>query len=105
MITYIVSAEFESAHVMKEWCAWLKREHIKDVCKAGADSGQCLTSVDTNNVLCAQAHYTFSDHEAFENYLQHGAPKLRKEGLKLFPLSLGINYQRFVMQANDEKNS
>ena len=49
--------------------------------------------LDEDPVRC-EARYLFDSREAFETYERDHAPALREEGLRAFPLDLGLSYTR-----------
>ena len=92
MFLYTVACEFDSADVARAWVDWLEREHLEDVCRAGAISAE-LTRVDGDD-LRYEVRYCFGDRSQFDTYEREEAPRLRAEGLRLFPLELGLRYSR-----------
>src|SRR5262245_33681561 len=99
MFSYTVAATFEDDRLAQEWLAWLRHEHLADVCAAGA--------LDAEAILCdaadagaakarsrCEARYHFASRAAFEAYVRDHAPHLRAEGLKRFPPERGIVYER-----------
>lgn len=92
MYLYTVACEFEKAEVAREWVDWLVREHLAEVCAAGALSAE-IVRVDGSGIRY-QVHYRFPDRAAFQRYEREHVPRLREEGLRLFPLDLGLRYGR-----------
>ena len=92
MIAYTVSCTFDDPDVADEWIAWMREEHLADVCDAGAIEAQ-LIKLDGDPVR-VEARYQFVSRQAFEEYEQNHAPRLREEGLKRFPLERGLHYER-----------
>ncbi|MEZ4370857.1 MAG: DUF4286 family protein [Polyangiaceae bacterium] len=90
-LRYVVGCRFTYPEVLERWVEWLEREHLADVCAAGALRAEILLAEHEQYV---EVHYTFEDRRAFERYEAQSAPKLREEGLRLFPLSLGLEYRR-----------
>lgn len=90
-LRYVVGCRFTDAQVLTRWITWLEREHLADVCAAGALRAEILQS--DREPYC-EVHYTFANRAAFERYETESAPRLREEGLRAFPLSLGLSYQR-----------
>jgi hypothetical protein len=43
-----------------------------------------------------EVRYHFPSREAFGRYEKEHAPRLRSEGLKLFPVEKGVEYKRTV---------
>ena len=102
-IAYTVRCAFTHSEVAEKWLDWLRDGHLKDVCDAGAESALAvkLDSPDSQSdessaqVVC-EARYIFESREAFNAYERDHAPRLREEGLALFPLNLGLTYSRSV---------
>ncbi len=94
MIAYTVRCTFEDPEVARKWTDWLLSEHLDDVVAAGA-ADAALVRLDGEPVVL-EARYRFESREAFERYERDHAPRLREEGLALFPLSLGLTYARSV---------
>ena len=95
MFAYTVVCEFDDFIVAQRWVDWLRDQHLREVCEAGAASGQVVW-VDTAAAVQArcEARYLFNSRQEFEHYERDHAPRLRKKGLRNFPLSLGLRYQR-----------
>lgn len=94
MFEYTVKCTIDDAEVARRWLAWLKGVHIADVMKAGAAGARVVSLVTPGPKTRYEVHYTFASREAYENYILHHAPRLRAEGLREFPLELGILYDR-----------
>lgn len=99
MIAYTVSAIFEDARVAEEWIAWLRHEHLAEVCAAGALDAEVIrmdppdSTPQETRVRC-EVRYHFSSREAFDAYVRDHAPRLRAEGLQRFPPERGVTYGR-----------
>ena len=93
-IAYTVSCAFTDPAVAERWLGWLREGHLADVLAAGAESADAVR-LDGEPVTC-QARYTFSSRAAFDAYERDHAPRLREEGLILFPLDLGLTYSRSI---------
>lgn len=93
-IAYTVSCSFTDPAVAGRWMDWLRDGHLADVVAAGAESAYAV-KLDGDPVRC-EARYTFADRAAFDRYEREHAPRLREEGLSLFPLDLGLSYSRSV---------
>lgn len=94
MIAYTVTCTFADPAVAEEWVAWLRDEHLAEVCAAGAVDAEVIR-VDGGPVQC-QVRYHFASRRAFEAYEQDQAPQLRAKGLTRFPPERGLKYQRSV---------
>lgn len=103
MFAYTVRCEFASEDVAREWIEWLRSEHLRDVCEAGARDAE-VVAVDAadgaNNpreaasAVAVEVRYHFEDRDAFAKYERDHAPRLRAEGLKRFPPERGLIYAR-----------
>lgn len=91
MFSYTVRCKFEKPEVADAWIDWLRKEHIDDVLQAGAESAEIFQLTDQ---LIFEIRYVFKSQLAFEKYEADEAPRLRDEGLKKFPLNLGLEYSR-----------
>ena len=92
MFTYTVRCTFSDPAVVDEWIAWLRDEHLADVCAAGAVDAE-VVRLD-GEPLRIEVRYRFADRAAFDRYERDHAPRLREEGLRRFPLERGLSYAR-----------
>ncbi len=97
MIHYTVRCEFTDEAVSQRWVDWLLDEHIQDVIDAGAISGE-IVRMDGDPVVY-EVRYRFAARATFDAYITNHASRLRDEGLKAFPLELGLSYSRAVGEA------
>ena len=100
---YTVSCTFSDPAVADRWLAWLREEHIDDVCAAGALQGE-VVRLDGEPIRM-EVRYRFASRAAFEAYERDHAPRLRDEGLSRFPLSLGLEYSRTTGEAIGARSS
>ncbi|MFK7817187.1 MAG: DUF4286 family protein [Planctomycetaceae bacterium] len=97
MICYTVRCEFSKAaepSLASDWVRWLRTKHMQDVMDAGAIRAE-LVFMDGEN-LTYEVRYRFASRELFNRYESDYAPRLREEGLKRFPLELGLSFSRTV---------
>jgi hypothetical protein len=94
MIAYTVTATFADAGVADEWIAWLRGEHLAEVCAAGALDAEVIR-LDGTPLRC-EVRYHFASRAAFAAYERDHAPRLRSAGLQRFPAERGVQYQRSV---------
>lgn len=92
MFAYTVTCTFDDPRVAAEWIAWLRDEHLADVIAAGALDAEVI-QFDGSPTRC-EVRYHFESRESFATYDRDHAPRLRAEGLKRFPTSRGIKYER-----------
>src|SRR5262249_61192900 len=78
------------AGLIGEWLTWMRTRHIADVLAAGALSAE-VVELDGSEF---EARYRFASREAFAAYERDHAPRLRAEGLALFPPEKGVQYRR-----------
>ncbi len=95
MFSYTVAGTFDDARVAHEWIEWLRSEHLRDVCAAGAlDAEVIRCDVAAGAKTRMEARYHFESRAAFDAYVRDHAPRLREEGLKRFPPERGLAYER-----------
>lgn len=93
-VAYTVRCTFTDANVADEWVAWLRDEHVADVCRGGAESAT-VVRLD-GDPITLEVRYRFPSRDAFDAYERDHAPALRDEGLRRFPLERGLRYERSV---------
>ncbi|MEM9195968.1 MAG: DUF4286 family protein [Myxococcota bacterium] len=92
MLAYTVRGRFDDPAVGERWLGWLRDKHLKDVCDAGALRAEVVRLDGEPQTF--EARYYFPSREVFATYQAEHGPRLRAEGLELFPTSLGIHYER-----------
>jgi hypothetical protein len=103
MVAYTVRCRFDDPQIAEEWLAWLRSEHLADVCQAGATEARAVR-LDGEPITC-EARYIFPSRASFERYERDHAPRLRQEGLARFPLARGLHYERTVGEVIDEQRT
>lgn len=95
-ILYVVRCTFDrgSEEVAQRWLAWLRDSHLAEVLAAGAQSAEVFRIQDSFEQY--EIHYRFASRPEFDRYEQFEAPRLRADGLKRFPLELGLHYDRYI---------
>lgn len=95
MFSYTVIAVFDDRRIADEWIAWLRDEHLAEVCAAGALDAEVIRcdAAPDGKTRC-EVRYHFASREAFDAYVRDHAPRLRAEGVKRFPPERGIAYER-----------
>jgi hypothetical protein len=98
VFAYTVACDFTDASVAEAWLAWMRDEHLAEVCAAGALGAEAVRMDGAPDGITArcEVRYRFASREAFQRYERDEAPRLRAEGLKRFPLELGLRYTRTV---------
>lgn len=94
MFAYTVRCTFQNAALAEEWIDWLRAEHLADVIEAGAIDAE-VVRLDATPIE-VEVRYHFASRDAFNQYEHEHAGRLRKEGLKRFPLDRGLSYHRAV---------
>ena len=96
MFVYTVACDFTNMDVAEQWLSWLRDEHLREVCEAGAIQAEAvrLDAAPAGSAVRCEARYRFASRQAFEQYEREQAPRLRAEGLKRFPLERGLSYTR-----------
>lgn len=79
---YTVRCTAATREVANAFRTWLEEGHLRDVCDAGASRAEAIVLDDG---LTIESRYTFASRAAFEAYERDHAPRLRAEGLALFP--------------------
>ncbi len=94
MFRYTVQCEFTEGdeNLVARWLDWLLPKHIQDVIDCGAISGEVI-KLDSERPTFA-INYSFLSRADFDLYERDHAPRLRDEGMSLFPHSLGLVYMR-----------
>lgn len=81
-ILYEVEALFTDRTIADRWAQWMVGEHIADVCRCGAQSGQ-LVALDGDEVRFV-AQYEFASRDALDSYFRDHAPRLRMDAASRF---------------------
>jgi len=89
---YTVGAEFKDSEMAEAWLAWLRNGHIAEVLAGGATDAEVVRLDGGPNRF--EVTYHFPSREAFAIYERDHAPRLRAEGVKLFPPDRGVVYRR-----------
>lgn len=95
-IAYSVTATLPDEATAHEYIEWLEDGHIDRVIEGGAHSGMIVRMVDPATPIRVETRYIFSNQARFDEYLRTAAPALRADGLKRFPPSRGITFERRV---------
>ena len=88
---YTVRCTAATHEVASAFRTWLVEGHLRDVCDAGASRAEMVVLEDG---LTIESRYTFASRSAFEAYERDHAPRLRAEGLALFPS--GVSFTRAI---------
>lgn len=102
MLSYTVIADFDDPRIAEEWIAWLRDEHLAEVCAAGSldaevirfDMPAAISDTTGHQQVRCEVRYHFASRAAFDRYVREHAPRLREEGLRRFPPERGIRYER-----------
>lgn len=94
MLRYTVCATFTDRATARRWLDWLHGGHIAEVLAGGATAAE-VVELD-GEPLTFEVRYSFPNRDAFAAYERDHAPRLRAEGLQLFPPAAGISYRRSV---------
>jgi dipeptidase E len=92
-VAYTVAVTFDDAALAESWLAWLHGGHIAQVIAAGATDAE-VVELDGAAGRSFEVRYHFPSREAFDHYEREHAPRLRAEGLQLFPSEKGVHYRR-----------
>ena len=91
-VVYTVAVTFTEAALAEAWLRWLREGHIADVIAGGATSAEIVQMDGVAHGY--EVRYRFLTREAFTCYEAEHAPRLRAEGLRLFPPEKGVTYRR-----------
>jgi hypothetical protein len=99
-VWYAVIATLPSSEIADEYVHWLEDGHVDAVIRAGAHSAMIIrldrepaaNLPDPARQVMTQ--YVFATRELFDRYVEHDAPTLRAEGLKLFGPERGVRMER-----------
>ena len=89
---YTVQATFTHENVAEDWVHWLKTGHCQAVLDSGATRVEVLKLDGAQ--LGFEVRYDFPTADLFAAYERDHAPRLRAEGLTLFPIERGVRYAR-----------
>lgn len=94
-VVYSVFAALPDKPTLDRYLAWLSGGHVQAVIAGGASGATVsrLEPLDDNRV---RIDYRFPDRAALDRYERTAAPKLRAEGLRLFPPESGVRIDRQV---------
>jgi hypothetical protein len=99
-LAYTVYTTFRDAALADEWLRWLRDGHIAEVVAGGATDGAIIELDAPDDAppgsRAFEVRYHFPSRERFGSYERDHAPRLRAEGLKLFPVERGVSYRRAV---------
>lgn len=90
-VVYTVWITFSDAALAGEFLRWMREKHLADVLAAGALTAE-VVELDGGGTF--EARYGFACRQAFAAYERDHAPRLRAEGLSLFPPEKGVQYRR-----------
>jgi hypothetical protein len=98
-IAYTVAATFTDTTVAEAWLGRLRMGHIAEVLAGGATRAEIVALDGPGHAY--EIHYRFPSREAFARYELECAPRLRAEGMSLFPHERGVTYRRSVGVVRD----
>lgn len=100
VIRYTVGVTFPDERTAERWLRWLRDGHVAEVLAGGATRAE-VVRLDGSGIEY-EVQYHFPDRAAFERYERDDAPRLRAEGLQLFPTEQGIRYRRNTGLVTDQ---
>lgn len=95
-VAYTVVAILPDEATRGEYLEWLEDGHVDAVIKAGAHSAMIVRVVEPADPLRVEARYVFANRAMLDTYLAQHAPELRAEGLRRFPPSRGVRFERSI---------
>src|SRR5262245_37808791 len=93
-VSYTVAVTFDDPSLADAWLRWLREGHVAEVLAGGATRAE-IVELDAPK-RSFEARYTFPSREAFAAYERDHAPRLRADGMRLFPPEKGVAYRRSV---------
>ena len=93
-LLYSIVVTLPDAQTAERWLRWLRDGHIAEVLAGGARAAE-IVQVE-GPAHCYEVRYRFPGRDAFARYERDHAPRLRAEGLRLFPPEKGVTYRRAV---------
>ncbi len=99
-IAYTVGVTFSGEDRSAAWLAWLRGGHIAAVLAGGASDTEIVALDGPDRAF--EVRYHFPSREAFTRYEKDHAPRLRAEGLRLFPPDQGVVYRRSLGEVLDQ---
>ena len=94
MLVYTVTCALPSEEECERYLGWLEDDHLADVVRAGAVSGEAVR-LDGEGVV-VETRYRFASREAFAAYERGPAEALRAEGREKFGPETGVTFTRSV---------
>lgn len=81
-LSYVVRCAFDAAEPFERFVEWLRRSHVDDVCRRGAEAAD-IVRLDrgADEPYVVEVRYRFASRESFARYEREEAPKLRQDGL------------------------
>jgi hypothetical protein len=93
-VVYSVYTTFTNRDLADAWLRWLRGGHIAEVLAGGALDAEIVELDTTGADRSFSVRYHFASRESFAAYERDHAPRLRAEGLSLFPVEKGVTYRR-----------
>ncbi len=93
-MTLLYTVAITDAGAAAAWLRWLREGHVADVLAGGAVAAEIVQMDGAAHSY--EVRYRFPSREAFARYEAEHAPRLRAEGLRLFPVDKGVSYRRTV---------
>jgi hypothetical protein len=99
-LAYTFYTTFTDSSLADEWLRWLRDGHVAEVMNGGATDAEIIELDAPPDALSGtrafEVRYHFASRADFARYEKDHAPRLRAEGLKLFPVERGVSYRRAV---------
>lgn len=96
-VVYTVTAELVDQEIAREYVAWLRAGHLREVVELGGALEARVVELDAEGLggVRVQSTYVFANRGKFEAYVRDHAPRLRADGLALFGPSRGARQVKF----------
>ncbi|CAG1009576.1 hypothetical protein PHYC_03720 [Phycisphaerales bacterium] len=95
-VSYTVTATLPDQPTRLDFVRWLKQGHTDAVICGGAASVEIVVIEEPASPPMVQVRYVFPDRTAYDRYVQHFAPALRAEGLRMFGPEKGVSMSRHL---------
>lgn len=91
-VHYRVVATLPDAASAERYQAWLTGGHVAEVCRLGQASASVVRLSGDGHRFAST--YRFESQQDLDRYEREFAPRLRAEGVALFPPESGIRFER-----------
>lgn len=96
-VVYTVTAELVDQEIAREYVAWLRAGHLREVVELGGASEGRVVELDAEGLVGVrvQSTYVFANRGSLRRMSAVTSPRLRADGLSLFGPSRGARQVKF----------